>query len=132
MVCQRLHWDVVIRDAFNNTLDKVVHFNDGYTGQKLMTLALMGKPYYDRFGYIYNPEYKSLWCDNEMMQVGKLLDRYEYRDEVLFRHVHYSNMKGLEMDNLMKRNEAFYHIDKQTFERRRANNFFINELKVNK
>jgi len=44
--------------------DGVLWFNDGYQGNKLNTLCILGKKYYKRFNYIYFPEYKSTLCDN--------------------------------------------------------------------
>lgn len=133
MICQVKGWDNIIRAAFKDSLDKAVHFDDGFTGQKLMTLAVMGWDYYQRFGYIYHPEYKSLWCDNEMMEVAKRLDKYEYHDDVLFKHIHYSNIgKQAVIDELMKRNESYFHEDKKTYTRRKANNFYLDNVLNNK
>jgi hypothetical protein len=126
MVCQLPGWDEVIRNAFKDGLDQCVHFNDGFTGQRLMTLALLGRKYYERFGYIYCPDYKSLWCDNEMMDVARKLSKYTYNDKVLFRHIHYSNIgKQAIIDERMRINESYFNIDKNTYHRRRINNFFL-------
>jgi hypothetical protein len=68
--------------------DGILWFNDGYQGMKLNTLCILGKKYYDRFGYIYNPQYISVWSDNEFMDVGNLLNRQTYFDEVIIKHEH--------------------------------------------
>lgn len=68
--------------------DGVLWFNDGYQGNKLNTLSILGKKYYDRFNYIYNPEYKSVWCDNEFMDVANILNKQTYFDEIIIRHEH--------------------------------------------
>jgi len=78
----------------------------------------------DMFGYIYNPEYKSLFCDNEQQEVAKLLGRYVYIKKRLFNHNHPA--WGLAaMDALMVHTESFHMEDKATFERRKAINFGI-------
>src|SRR5690606_2676961 len=68
MIPQVHGYDKIIIDrmceSFSDT-DGVLHFNDGYTGQKLATIPIMGRRYYDRFHYVYHPSYKSLWADNE-------------------------------------------------------------------
>lgn len=125
MICQSQCWDDIIRQRFETTLDKVVHYNDGYTADKLCTMCIMGKDYYNRFGYIYNPEYISLWADNEYTEVAKLLGRYEYDPMILFKHEHPMNAKK-PYDTLMRKNESFYHIDKKTYERRKQQGFRIN------
>jgi len=68
--------------------DGVLWFNDGYQGKKLNTLCILGKKYYDRFNYIYYPEYISVWCDNEFMNVGNILGKQTYFDEVIIQHQH--------------------------------------------
>ena len=60
-------FDTIIKNKMNETYpdtDGVLWFNDGHQGKKLNTLCILGKKYYDRFGYIYNPDYKSVYCDN--------------------------------------------------------------------
>jgi hypothetical protein len=68
--------------------DGVLWFNDGFQGKKLNTLCILGKKYYERFGYIYHTDYKSTWCDNEFMDVANLLDKQTYIDDVIIKHEH--------------------------------------------
>jgi len=123
MIPQKWGWDDSVRQAYSKDLDLCVHFSDGYTKQKLQTLLIYGRPYFDRFGYLYNPEYVSLWSDNESMQVAKLLGKYVYYDEVLFRHEHYSNNQSLQADELMRKNESYYKQDQRTYNKRLSINF---------
>jgi hypothetical protein len=102
--------------------DVLMHYPDQAAGQALITMAIMDKKYYDRFGYIYNPEYKSLFCDNEQQEVAKKLGRYVFIKKRLFNHNHPA--WGLaQMDDLMVHTESFHAEDKATFERRKAINF---------
>ena len=68
--------------------DGVLWFNDGYQGDRLNTLCILGKKYYDRFGYIYYPEYRSVWSDNEFMDVANLLGKQIYFEDVIIQHQH--------------------------------------------
>lgn len=122
MVCQIRAWDDFLRLQFNYGLDLCPHFNDGYKGTTLCTLAIMGKTYYERFNYIYNPCYTSLFCDNESMEVAKKLNRYKYINKVLFKHEHYSNGRD-KMDELMKHTESFYDSDNKIYNERKKVNF---------
>jgi len=68
MVPKAWGWDNEIAIAMNQhfpDLDGCVHFNDGNTDGELITFSILGKRLYERFGYIYHPDYKSLYCDNE-------------------------------------------------------------------
>lgn len=100
-------YDQIIVEAFKKyfpDLDGTLHFNDGHVGQVLNTFPIMGKKYYDRFGYIYHPEYISIECDREYTTISQLMNKVVYIDQVLFRHDHplYGNNK----DQLFYVNEA--------------------------
>ena len=74
MIPQVKGFDQIINDAmwkhFPDT-DGCLHFNDGYTGDRLQTMVIFGRKYYERFKYLYHPDYISLWSDNEQMEVAK-------------------------------------------------------------
>lgn len=84
-------WDHKIRsmmiENFPDT-DGVLHFNDGHQKQNLNTLPILGKKYFDRFGYVQYPGYKSVYADNEFMEVSKILNKVIYLDEVIIEHQH--------------------------------------------
>ena len=91
MIPEQLGYDDIIRNNmkkyFPNT-DGVLWFNDGFQKENLNTLCILGKKYYKRFNYIYYPEYKSTWCDNEFMDVANLLGKQKYFANVIIRHEH--------------------------------------------
>ena len=45
--------------------DGMLNFNDGFCSDWpfLCTLTIYGFKYYQRFGYIYHPDYESVYCD---------------------------------------------------------------------
>jgi len=102
--------------------DGVLWFNDGYQGNKLNTLSIVGRKYYDRFGYIYYPGYKSVWCDNEFMSVAEYLNKQTYFAETIIKHEHPDygfNMRD-EIHILNSKNESE---DRKLFETRKKTNF---------
>jgi hypothetical protein len=97
-------YDNIIRNNMKThypDTDGVLWFNDGYQGQNLNTLCILGRKYYQRFGYIYCPEYKSLWCDNEFMDQANLLGRQIYFHETIIKHEHPANNRGIYKDRLI-------------------------------
>lgn len=117
-------YDRVIRRAMKvrcPDLDGVLHFNDGFRPE-LMTLPIVGRAWYDHYGWIYNPRYVSLFCDNEMQEVSKMLDKYHYVDQCIIEHRH-PLWVGEKYDDLMKHTESFYKRDGSIYERRKARNF---------
>lgn len=114
---------IILKDYASLPLgDVFMHYPDQAAGQALCTLSIMDRKYFDRFGYIYHPDYKSLFADNEAQELAKLLGRYKYFKTRLFNHNHPA--WGLApMDALMVHTESFHAEDKATYERRKAENF---------
>lgn len=120
-------YDNIIRNNmkkyFPNT-DGVLWFNDGYQQRKLNTLCILGRKYYERFNYIYNPGYKSVWCDNEFMEVANILKKQTYFDEVIIKHEHpdwgFGNIDNIHISNIQNQLS-----DKMTFESRKQKNFYL-------
>jgi len=118
-------WDKRIIDDMTQLYpdtDGVLWYNDGYVGKKLNTLCILGTKYYRRFNYIYHPEYKAFWCDNEFMDVGNHLNKQTYINDIIIRHEHPINGHG-KNDKLNIRDNQFYYIDKATYERRKSEGF---------
>jgi len=89
-------WDKEISEAMDEhfpDLDGCVHFDDGNTHGKLITFSILGRKLYERFGYIYHPDYKSLYCDDEFTEVVRDMGREQYIDKIIITHEHYS-VKG--------------------------------------
>lgn len=125
MICQKKGWDAELISEmitmFPDT-DGVLFHNDGFLGDKLNTMCILGRKYYDRFGYIYHPEYKSFWCDNEFQEVAQGLDLQQYYPDVLFKHEHPANT-GEQSDSLYLDNNANFVNDKQLYHERKQNGF---------
>lgn len=120
-------FDMIIRrDMHFNypDMDGVLWYNDGHQKDKLNTLCILGSKYYDRFKYIYHPSYKSLFCDNEFMEVSKMLNKVKYIDSVIIEHQHWAWGYG-NMDDLYKYNEKYFQDDQSFFHKRSADNFGI-------
>lgn len=98
-----------------------LHFPDGNRND-LITLSIIGYDFYKYFNYIYCPEYKSLYCDNEQTEVAKKLGAYKYISEQIFEHLHPAYGKAV-FDSQYAHTESFNYIDKQTFEKRKAINY---------
>ena len=118
-------YDTIIKNKMKEhypDTDGVLWFNDGNKGNELNTLCILGKKYYDRFGYIYHPDYVSVWCDNEFMDVAKLLGKQTYFDEVIIEHQHPDWGYG-QQDVIHSINQRYEAQDKQLYTTRKLNNF---------
>jgi hypothetical protein len=101
--------------------DSYLHFPDSFKKEKLCTMYISDRVYFERFGFIYNPAYDSLWADDEADAVAKMLERYKFVDIPIADHLHYSNGKAVK-DALYKRNDT-YRKDQAVFNQRKAINF---------
>lgn len=121
MIFTQKGFDNVIRESFDNA-DQCIHFPDGSTGDRLISMSILGRDYYNRFNYIYNPEYVSLYCDNETMDVAKILGKYKFVNEDIFKHLHPAHGNAFN-DDQYRYTESFHPIDQKTYLKRKANNF---------
>ena len=110
-------FDADIIKAFQVESDQFIHFPDGRVNKVLPTMSIMGRSYYERFNFIYHPDYYSLWCDNEAMDVAQQLGRYKYIDLQIFSHEHPA-WTGEPADALLMHTESFFEIDQETYQRR--------------
>ncbi len=120
-------YDNIIREGFKNFFpdtDGVLWFSDGYQKRNLNTLCILGKKYYDRFGYIYHPSYKSLWSDNEFTMVANMLNKQKYFDSVIIRHVK-PGIVDKPYDNLYVKNQKYDNEDRMNFIKRQKQKFFL-------
>jgi hypothetical protein len=119
-------YDDIIRkymiDKYPDT-DGVLWFNDG-NRKDLNTLSILGLKYYQRFNYIYNPDYKSLWADNEFMTVADILNKQTFYDEVIIHHQHPDWGYGGK-DNVHTLNSINDTYDRNVFLLRQKNNFYL-------
>lgn len=125
MIPQVKGWDDVIRNhmtaRYPNT-DGILWFNDGGQGDKLNTLSIYGREMYNRLGYLYCPEYKSLFCDTELTDRcrGDLADKTTYVPYCIIRHEHPGNGYSQNMDSLYTRNQTYWNQDMYTYIRRKT------------
>lgn len=111
--------------------DGVLNFNDGKLISQCNTLPVIGKKFFNRFGYAYHPTYLSLWCDVELTLISRMLRKEKTFDTVLIRHRHPANGEGMN-DELYIHNATFEPIDGKIFRQRLHNFFDIHPLDIEK
>lgn len=113
-----------IKGVWGESLDFFAHFSDGFVKDKLPTMSIMGREYYERDGYIYHNSYGSVSCDAEAMFVAMMRGRHHYFPTVYFHHVHPANVRKA-IDHIYKRNDRFGNQDTENYFRRRENLFYV-------
>ena len=129
MIPVKEKWDHIISSKMSEYFPDTcgcLHFNDGYTENKLITLSILGKKLYEHFGYIHHPDYKVLYCDDEFTQEVKKLNKVAYFDDVIISHEHYSrpnNINSGQYDYAAKKTIYYSGRDGFVFQKRQEMGF---------
>ena len=119
-------YDDIIRENMKKyypDTDGVLWFFDG-NRRDLNTLCILGKKYYDRFGYIYHNGYKSFYCDDEFTKVSIKLNRQTFIEETIIKHEHPDIPEFRDQyDELYAKNNKYYQSDYNFFQLRKKNKF---------
>jgi len=86
-------------------------------------LPIVGRKYYNRFGYIYHPSYKSFWCDNEFTHVARKMKKIQPVNRTCIQHQHPSWGAGQPKDSLYIKNNSNWEADQSNFQERRIKGF---------
>lgn len=115
--------DSLIRASEN--LDVALWVYDGHRPDALVTLPVMTRSYYARFGYVYHPAYQSQFCDNEWTDValaaGKLIGPFGNKNDVWIEHRH--PLHGFKVWDRLYREElsrTLFDQDRTTYQTRKA------------
>lgn len=122
MVAKYKGFDNFIRSVFYKNfkdLDGCPGFWDGYRNDDLITLPVLGRKFYERFGYIYHNSYKSLYCDNEMTDIAKIFNAFVFiKNPQIISHEHPNNNKSVKYDKGYSKSESHYYEDYENYKKR--------------
>lgn len=122
-------WDTVLKNSLSGKSDFIVKTDDGIQ-PTLITLPIMDRFYYERFGYVYHPEYKHMWSDTEMTAIGHMTGKV-ITLPILFKHNHYI-VGGMKKDALNVRNDSTWQQGEKLFKERIAVNFGLKDEEIAK
>lgn len=118
-------WDQALLTALEGKSDFCVKTDDGCQPW-IMTMPLMDRTFYNRFGYIYNPAYGHLFADTEMTHVSDLLNT-TIKLPLVFRHEHYTT-GAVAADELNVRNNASWEQGEALYLKRVKENFGLKDF----
>ena len=124
-------WDSAIRRNMNHyfpDLSGVLHFHDQHQKDNINTFSVMGRGWYQRFGYVYNPIYRTMYCDTEYTDVTRMFRKVAVCAENIIEHRHpYSGAAPMD-EVYLKNNDSSF--DAEIYSRRKANNFFLKRVLI--
>lgn len=119
-------WANKILRAVIGRKDYVLRVADGIQDW-IITAPIIDRHYYNRFGYVYNPEYAHMFSDTEFTHVADMLGKIIRRDDIMFRHAH--PCKGLAtMDEVYRKNDQTFKQGQQVYMRRFKENFGLENV----
>lgn len=122
------HWDEYLLKALEGKSDYLVKTQDGIQ-KTLVTLPIMDRMYYERFGYIYHHDYIHMSSDVELTSVAHMLGKI-IELPITIPHNHYStgrtNVNAAKMDAVNVKADQSYNQGAQVFQRRLGKMFDLN------
>lgn len=140
-------WDILVdvgddfvftRQGFDNVIrehcgpDDFLLFPEPYAksqaqkgrNEMIVIMMCMGYQYYQRDKSIFNPAFKSLFCDNFATNLAKIRGRLKFVNEEIFYHAHPAAGYG-KKDAQLQHTESFWNEDKIMYKNlmRRINEF---------
>jgi hypothetical protein len=117
------HWDRKILDVVEGKTDWLLKCPDGGTQDWIVTMPIMDRVFYNRFGYVYYPQYLHMFCDTELTAVGDLTGRI-IKANIVFEHLNPVTGKT-QADALNERANGTWDQGKQLFLSRSRINFGV-------
>lgn len=116
-------WNIALKEFYIPETPQIFQVFDGIT-KDIITIPIMTKEAYKALGYIYYPEYKSMFADNDLRLEAERLGFLVDATILLFQHKHWSN-------NMAEKDEQYLHQEKpenwkigsEIFERRKKELF---------
>jgi hypothetical protein len=119
------NWDKSIIEAVMANDNFVLMINDGYKHLNIISLPILSRKFYEKYGYVYYEEYFSIYADADLYERAKMDDKIIEVRHLLFKHNHYTVKNGLPYDNTYARENSkeAWRIGDEVITRRRENGF---------
>jgi hypothetical protein len=113
-------WDNIVIGNFvqySPDYSKYMAYLDPDTKGVLSTLFIAGKKWVDTFGFIYDPKFVSLFCDNLVEDCAKKLGKYYYVPYSIYQHFNSAyNYKDFPADKMfIEQQKIGWDVDQKTY-----------------
>lgn len=118
-------WDKLIEKEFEGVTEPMMLKVDDCLQRfevGVLTIPIMNRALYEKLGYFWHPDYKSMHVDVDLFETCKKLGVIKYAPHLKFPHNHYSNGKAPK-DETYTRSESNWDQGLQVLKRRRAQGF---------
>lgn len=117
-------WDKLIVDALDINKPCLLKVDDCLQRFKtdIVTIPIMTKALYEKLGYFFHPEYRSMFCDQDLYWVCKNNGWLIEREDLKFEHHHYCNKKAVK-DETYTRSEGNWNQGVEVYSMRKLLDF---------
>lgn len=126
-------WDEAIRakfEEFEKPKDTpvVLRVRDGIVKDenRILTIPIMNLALYEKLGYMWHPDYASMWVDNDLYETCDKIGAVKHCLDLLFEHHHWINGLAVK-DKTYEQSERHFLPGKQVFETRQKQGFPIDK-----
>lgn len=118
--------ELIIKEFENDNRPLVLRVDDCLQrfDTPIITIPIMNRELYNKLGYFWHPEYKSMFCDEDLFWTAMSIGAVKNCPNLKFPHEHYSNGKA-KRDETYIRSEANWNQGKEVFRRRKLEKFKI-------
>ena len=117
------HWDLALEAAIGTRRNVAVLVNDAIEG-RIMTLPIVDRAFYESCGYLYHPDYISMFCDDDLTEHAAQTERLVDARHLSFPHRHPSNVGGVLDATYQRQGRALAWIEgRRVLAKRRATRF---------
>ena len=124
-ICQK-GWDKKVRETIQDKKDFVLKTSDGVEPW-IVTFPIIDRVYYNKFGYVYNPQYKHLFCDTEMTHIAEITGKLIENKNIVFEHL---ATRATHDDEVNKKNNSTWWQGESTYLQRVKENFNLKEEEI--
>lgn len=118
-------WAALLLKEVEGKSDWILKTQDGIQSW-IITMPVMDRVYYNRFRYIYHPDYLHMFCDTELTCVADMTGR-KIISNLTFAHQHYST-GAYEKDGVSEKADATWQQGENLFLSRYKKNFDLTEI----
>jgi len=119
-------WDELVRSRFSLDAPMLLKVHDDLQtfDKDVLTIPIMNRALYERLGYFWNPEYRSMFVDQDLFHVCKNNGWLKYAPDLVFPHEHYSIGKAPK-DATYIRSDLNWVTGQMTYMKRKLEGFKI-------
>lgn len=121
------NWVQSLIDAIPMDRPAVLHVKDGYSDANgdIMSIPIMNRLAYEKLGYIYHPDYFSMFADNDLFETAKK-QGWLIESDLMFEHLTpYAGKNAFDATYERENSKEAYRLGQATFNRRKSEGFPI-------